>query len=371
MRRLAATVLGLSTLLAIGLGHATEARAEAAAGAYTAEVDVRLSTVRQLFAAKDDQAAETMAAEVTATAPAVSEGWMLLGYVRSVTGDYDASNQAYDQALHYGADRREVMVARAYNCRKLGDAAATRACYQEIVELDPDNLDAWTQFAAFEAGLENYEGAIECYATALKLDPQNAELIDAVAKVEEKRGNTPAATAWLETGLSYDPDNVRLLKRLTVISMNAQDYTRAVGYADRGLAADPSDVTLHKNRGVALYQKGDKKAAIASFEKVAELGGDMDNLYGPLADCYRDAGRDNDALRVIQEGVAAGNQPAWLYSVWGKILEDQKRYDEAINKFNQAVAANDQLWSDYARKQIARQNQLKKREEMMASQNGM
>lgn len=368
MRRPAVAALGFATLLMTS--WAVQVRADASTS-YSSEIDVRLSTVRSLIAAKDYATARSMAEEITVSAPALTDGWMLLGYARSVTGEFNESNAAYDKALELGADRREVMVAKAYNCRKLGDAASTRECYREIVSLDPENVEAWVQFAAFEAAVENYDDAVECYATALNMDPDNVDIIDAVARLEEKRGNVAQAGAWLESGLALDPMNTRLLKRLVAMSLNGQDYTRAVGYADRVIAIEPGDATVHRNRAVALYQKGDKKEAIASFEKVAELDGKLESLYGPMADCYRAAGRDGDALRVIEAGVAVGNQPAWLYSVWGKILEDQKRYDEAIDKFNRAVAANDELWSDYARKQIARQNQLKKREAMIASQNEM
>jgi tetratricopeptide (TPR) repeat protein len=369
MRRPAAAALGIATLLAAS--WAVPVRADSSNGSYSAEVDVRLATVRNLIAAKDYPAAARMAEEVTTTTPALPDGWMLLGYVRSVTGEFNASNSAYDKALAHGADRREVMVAKAYNCRKLGDASSTRECYREIVSLDPENVEAWVQFAAFEAGVENYDDAVECYATALNMDPDNVDILEAVARVEEKRGNAAQAKAWLESGLAVDPTNVRLLKRMAAMSLNAQDYTAAVGYADRALAIEPDDATVLRNRAVALYQKGDKKEAIESLEKVMALDGRMDTLYGPLADCYRAAGRDTDALRVIEQGIAAGSQSAWLYSVWGKILEDQKRFDEAIDKFNRAVAANDELWSDYARKQIARQHELKKREAMIASQNEM
>jgi tetratricopeptide (TPR) repeat protein len=369
MRRPAAAVLGIAILLTSG--WAANAHADTSNGSYSTQVDIRLATVRNLIAGKEYPAAARMAAEITDTTPTLPDGWMLLGYVRSVTGEFDASNQAYDQALVHGADRREVMIAKAYNCRKLGDAVSTRECYQELVDLDPRNVDAWVQFGAFEMSIENYDDAVECYTNALSMESTNIDIIETLARVEEKRGNAAQASMWLDSALALDPNNTRVLKRLAAMSLNAQDYTRAIGYADRVIAVEPDDVNAQRNRAVALYQKGDKQEAIASFEKVAELDGNMANLYGPLADCYRAASRDTDAVRVIEAGIASGNQLAWLYSVWGKILEDQKRFDEAIAKFDRAVAANDQLWSDYARKQIARQTQLKQREALIASQNGM
>jgi len=58
----------------------------------------------------------------------------------------------------------------------------------------------------------------------------------------------------------------------------------------------------------------------------------------------------------------------WLYSLWGKILEDSKDYDGAIAKFSEAARLQEAPWSDYAKKQIARQSKLKQREKMIAGQ---
>ena len=99
-----------------------------------------------------------------------------------------------------------------------------------------------------------------------------------------------------------------------------------------------------------------------------ELGGTMDGLYGPLADCYRSTGSRDEALAVIKEGIEQNQQQAWLYSIWGKLLEDRQEYDAAIGKFSRAVELQDEPWSGYAKKQIARQAQLKKRAELIAQQ---
>jgi tetratricopeptide (TPR) repeat protein len=120
--------------------------------------------------------------------------------------------------------------------------------------------------------------------------------------------------------------------------------------------------------GIAHYQKGEKRKAKDSFEKVRELGGKMNGLYGPLADCYRSTGSRSESLAVINEGIQLNEQEAWLYSIWGKLLEDQQEYDAAISKFNRAVELKDEPWSGYAKKQIARQTQLKKRAELIAQQ---
>jgi tetratricopeptide (TPR) repeat protein len=158
---------------------------------------------------------------------------------------------------------------------------------------------------------------------------------------------------------------------MSLIYLNEQNYTLSIHYLDKLLAVDPDNPAAHRNKGIAYYQQGEKKKALASFENVRQSGGELDGLYGPLADCYRAARNNTQALVVIKEGLEAGSQEAWLYSVWGKILEDNKNYDGAIAKFSKAVALKDEPWSGYARKQIGRQAQLKKRAKMIAAQGGM
>jgi len=337
-------------------------------GSFTSRSDVQLSTIRNLIEAKDYSSAEKLAAELTDKQPELVDAWMLLGYTRTLDGRYDESNDAYDRALEYGADRTEVFKQKAYNCRRLGDATATRECYREIIRNDPSNIEIRTQFAAFENSTGNFAGAVQQLTDVLEIEPDNLDAIDAIATAEEKGGNVAQQKFWLEKGLAISADDPRFLKRLSLVYLNEQNYTMAIHYLGKLIAADPANGNAYRNLGIAHYQQGNKKEAREAFETVRRLDGKMEGLYGPLADCQRSAGDRSAAMTTIKEGIAAGDQRAWLYSVWGKILEDQQAYDQAIEKFELAVAQHDEPWSGYARKQIDRQAQLKKRAAMIAAQ---
>jgi hypothetical protein len=53
------------------------------------------------------------------------------------------------------------------------------------------------------------------------------------------------------------------------------------------------------------------------------------------------------------------------------MLERGKNYDGAISKFSHAAEAGEEPWSTYAKKQIARQAQLKQRAALISQQQGM
>jgi tetratricopeptide (TPR) repeat protein len=334
---------------------------------FATKADVMLNTVKNLIEAKDYAEAEKLAEEVTEKSPDMVDGWMMLGYTRSLNSKYELSNDAYDMALEYGADPKQVLLRKAYNCRKLDDPEKTRACFEQILDIEKD-VDVLMQFGAFEMSVQNYHDALRQFQAVLDVQPENIDAIEAVARMEEKLGETAQVKYWLEKGLQVDPENTKFLRRLSLIYLNEQNYDLSIHYLKKLLEADPTDAGAYRNMGIAYYQKGEKQEAKESFEKVRENGGKMSGLYGPLADCYRSTGARQKALDVIKEGIEKKEQEAWLYSIWGKLLEDQKQYDAAISKFNKAVELKEEPWSGYARKQIARQTQLKKREELIAQQ---
>jgi tetratricopeptide (TPR) repeat protein len=335
--------------------------------AFATKADVMIDTIRKLIEAKDYDGAEKMAEEVTDKAPEMVDGWVLLGYTKSLAGKFEQSNDAYDRALEYGADTKDVLLRKTYNCRKLNDAEKTRDCFEQLLELESD-VSVMMQFGSFEKSQENYEEAVRLYQSVVEIEPENLSAIDALSRVEKKLGNKTQVKYWLEKGLAVEPENTSFLTRMSLVYLNEQNYDLSIHYLDKLLQVSPEDAGAHRNLGIAYYQKGEKKKAMESFEKVRELGGKMNGLYGPLADCYRSTGSREMALTVIKEGIEQQEQEAWLYSIWGKLLEDRQEYDAAIGKFNRAVELKDEPWSGYARKQIARQTQLKKRAELIAQQ---
>lgn len=335
---------------------------------FATKADVMISAVKSLIEAKDYEGAEKLALEVTEKAPDNPDGWMMLAYAQSLNAKYVLSNESYDKAMEYGAEVKDVLARKAYNCRKLQNSEQTRECYKGILEVDPHNVDILMQLGKFEGTLENVDAAARYFETVLSIDPNHLEAVEAMSRVEATRGSPAQQKYWLEKGLSLDPANTKYLKRLSSIYLNEQNYGLSIHYLDKLLSIDPTDAGAFRNKGIAHYQQGDKQEATKAFEMVRSLGDKMEGLYGPLADCYRSTGASSKALEVIKEGLEARNQEAWLLSIWGKILEDGKNYDAAINKFNRAVLLNDEPWSGYAKKQIARQAQLKKRAAMIAAQ---
>lgn len=335
---------------------------------FASKADAMVSTVESFIRAEDYVAAEAAAKNLTEVQPDFAKGWLLLGYCQCRNSSFDESNVSYQNALDLGADSKTVLTRKAYNFLRLGKYEDAKACYNSVLVDNDADADVLKQLAFVEGKLGNYDQAALHYRKILDADPENEDVIAALAKVEAKRGGGAAVKELLQKSLEIDPENTESLSKLGVLLINEKDYQGAIEPLTTLVSLEPENATAHRNLGVAYYQLGHKKQACESFERAGELGGDMEGLYGPLADCLQSSGRSTDAVKVIKEGIESDTQTAWLYCMWGKVLERSKSYDAAIAKFNKAAQLNDEPWSGYAKKQITRQNKLKKRAEMMASQ---
>ncbi|MBI4719749.1 MAG: tetratricopeptide repeat protein [Chitinivibrionia bacterium] len=275
--------------------------------AFAGKADELIAAAENFIASEQYHLALKRAREATEQYPDNAGGWMILARCQSLLGHYLSSNLAYERALSADADPAAVYRETARNYMQLRNWHAARAGYLKVLEEDGDDIETLLQLGLLEATLGETEEAVS-------------------------------------------------------------RYEKALGPLEKLAVRDSANADVHRNLGVARYHLGRKAEAVEAFETAARLGGGLAGLYGPLADCLQSSGQPGKALACIREGLREGSQQAWLYSIWGKILEDQNDYEGAIARFSQAAALGEEPWSEYARKQIARQQELKQRKEMLAKQ---
>jgi tetratricopeptide (TPR) repeat protein len=89
----------------------------------------------------------------------------------------------------------ECTLRDATNCQMAGDYQLARALFDQILEAEPDNVNALIGKGNVYDLQGNYSGALECYNSAIECDPYNAEAWYA-------RGVTLKKTGAVEEGLN-------------------------------------------------------------------------------------------------------------------------------------------------------------------------
>lgn len=320
-------------------------------------------------------------------------------------GQWNEAAAELQRVVAAEADRVEAWsdLAKCYSNLKQYDKAAD--AYASAVEVQPDNLDLLSNLGFAQLNANLMEEAVATYTRMLEVDELSYDANVHLGFVFQKEGDNVKAIAYYEKALEGQSDEVATMGSLAKLYAETDDMEKSVAMYERAIEAageeaqknqlrsklgkaligakkweqaavvftamvesDPESAANQFNLGISLTQSKQYKEAIPHLEKVIEIRSDYIQAYQQLAGAYNEVGRYNDAIRTIQAALPKAEEKGGLYCTWGRSLEKQQLYDEAIDMFRKAV--NDAQWGDYAKKQITRQENLKKRAAMIKEQQG-
>jgi tetratricopeptide (TPR) repeat protein len=139
---------------------------------------------------------------------------------------------------------------------KLRDQA--RQVYQDLVKMEPKNLDAERGLARVYTRMGDYQRATETYQKAVAQHPKNPELWHDYAMMFNRQRQWDEAIKCLSKGLEADPENQRCLKTLGFTLARAGRVDESVPYLTR---ATGSKANAHYHVAQMLLHLSDLEPA--------------------------------------------------------------------------------------------------------------
>jgi tetratricopeptide (TPR) repeat protein len=277
-------------------------------------------------------------------------------------------------------EKRAVAAARA------GDLALSRAvrvtAIDDAVARIPDLADAVVAYERFslqnpdltepicEGGvclslLGRPDEALAWFDRAIALDAAFAIAYDYKAVTQLRLERFEAAVQTLDEGLRNCPKSGRLLTRRGIALTKCGRYAEAVAVLELSITQDPGKVEAWAYKGDAEFRLGDPAAAIASIRHFLDLRfvdkepkvvdaarRQLWALENPDRVRYPDhgvacleaslaaelAGHHQDALALLDEGLAADPLSGKLWFNRGALLRALSRFEEALACFERAEA---------------------------------
>jgi protein O-mannosyl-transferase len=180
--------------------------------------------------------------------------------------------------------------------------------YQSILVDDPNNPIAKGSIAMNLDKAGKSEEALQMLKESIAADPENAVLYLDIAGLHLRANRLKEADAILEDMIPHftsrqlrgDPG---LRKTLAIVGQRLPqdgllDVTEKILRAALKLA--PETPELNAALGMFLVDRNQKEEAYTLFEKAAEVGSDMVEVYYHLAEFYAKANRSEDYERVLE-----------------------------------------------------------------------
>jgi tetratricopeptide (TPR) repeat protein len=135
--------------------------------------------------------------------------------------------------------------------------------------------------------------------------------------------------------IGKEPDDALFHRNLGEAYAAAGDYQQAIARDKKATELDPQCAKCYYRWWSALYAQGNFKEAIEKLQKAIELRPKEYSYLCDLGKTYYSSGDDENAVAAYREAVPAA--PAYVYNRWGIALHDQKRFQEAAVKYQQAI----------------------------------
>jgi TolB-like protein/Tfp pilus assembly protein PilF len=203
--------------------------------------------------------------------------------------------------------------------------ARARAAALKALEMDDSVAEAHTSLASISMLYDwNWSMAEKEFRRAIELDPGYATAHHWYAFYCASQVRTEDALAQIRIAQKLDPLSLIINADLAHLLYFARRYDDAIAQSRRTLDMDPNFVAARVTAGLAYLAKQEYPKSIAELETAARLSGGQPDTLAFLGIAYAQAGRKEEARKVIRQLTTAPvthNDPllkvAWIYAALG------------------------------------------------------
>ena len=176
---------------------------------------------------------------------------------------------------------------------------------KQMLERFPNSFILYNIAGASNAGLMQFDAAIDCFKQSLKVKPNNAEAYNNIGNVLNTKGDPDAALGYYKQALKIKPDFADAYNNIGN-ALNAKgDADAAIGSYKQALKIKPDYAEAFYNMGIALKNKGDPEAAINSYRRAINIKSDYVDAYSNTCEVYEKSNKLSELSEVISKAKAA------------------------------------------------------------------
>lgn len=312
-------------------------------------------------------------------------------------GDEDAAIEEMQQAIE-GADdpllQNRFKVTLAKMLATSGNDVGARQIVEEVLESDPNQVEALKMFAEWQIESDQVDGAISSLTLALDQQPEDSEAMTLLARAHQRNGNPELAQDLLSlaveasgnapaesirfarlligqnqlrsaedtliASLRAAPDNPALLSLLGEVYLQSDDFPRAsqVEATLRRIDTEDTRQIADRLKVQILNRRDGQDQAVAFLEQLATQEG-ATAAKASLLQQRVSTGDAEGALALADELIAENPNNSRLSLVKGNTLIALRDFEAAESEFKRltdANSANIGAWLQLARVQSAQGN---------------
>ncbi len=207
---------------------------------------------------------------------------------------------------------------------KLAVAAVNRADYRLTL------AEALERSQAIDEALLEYEAAFN-------LESGIPRYASEWAKALNRAGRATEAIKAYEAALRIDGSNLNNLREVANLHSRSSTPALARPFLERLVALQPDDLVPKQELARALEAANDLPGAVAQYQAILAIMPLAHMSRALLSEVYMQQNRRDEALMLLEEGLALDASAAILHREKGRILDRLERDDEAVLAYRDYV----------------------------------
>ena len=290
-----------------------------------------------------------------------------LGDSLFVNGNYTKAIEAYKK--YTNDDEVYEKIAKAYNA--IGNLGEAVIFYKKAVEAYPNNALLKFEYGKLLYRIKKFDKASLVFDTLISIDSTNPNYYYQKGLVLEKLRDTLAIQKYI---LAYKLDQTyqKVIAKIARHYLVKRKHTLSHQYIGKGLESYPDNLQLLGFRAQNYYYQHYYDKAIASFNKLLDMGESSEFIHEKLSLSYAENSDYQKAIyhrkealkfnpldakamyvigtyynklqyfdkaeEYIRKALNLMDQPlSQEYTQLGRMLNRQKKYEDAIKAFNKAL----------------------------------
>lgn len=183
----------------------------------------------------------------------------------------------------------------------------------------------------------NYHDASRVLKLLALKRPADIEIMYFMGVAESGVGELAKAGVCFDRVLARNPSHAGAIYSKARLLNTLNRHQEALACLDHAVGAIPGNPWLYLIRGISHAALGNFEAAIADFDMVSSLNGDLAEAHSNKGNALRALGRPDDALDCYLRAIKIRPDYAEAWFNQGAALADLGRHEEALTCYDKAV----------------------------------
>jgi tetratricopeptide (TPR) repeat protein/2-polyprenyl-3-methyl-5-hydroxy-6-metoxy-1,4-benzoquinol methylase len=237
-------------------------------------------------------------------------------------------------------DQLQVLID-LYNQGQLQQALVVA---KQLLQKFPNAVTVYNIQGAVNAGLKQFNEAIESYKNAIKIKPNSPEVFNNMGISLKNQGKLEEAMEAYNMALSIKPNYAKGYNNKGAALQEQAKFGEAIEAYSKAISIKLDYAEAYHNMGNTLKEQGKLEEAIVAYNKALEIKPDYADTYNNKGLALKEQGKLEEAIDAYQKALSIKPDYADAYNNTGIALKEQGKLEEAIEAYHMALT----IKPDYA-----------------------